>query len=74
MDYNELLRKAEQHWEREVVRGCGFTVPALRLTREMIEEYIAGRRADLPGVSLENPELLRGVQGKEVLCLASGGG
>lgn len=74
MDYNELLRKAEQHWDREVVQGCGFTVPALRLTREMIEEYIAGRRADLQGVAIENRELLRNVQDKEVLCLASGGG
>jgi SAM-dependent methyltransferase len=59
-----------------VEEGCGYTVPALALSRELIEEYIAGRRDDLPGIedAMEPRILLTEVKDKEVLCLASGGG
>jgi SAM-dependent methyltransferase len=76
MTHDEVRRIVEQHWDREVEAGCGYTVPALSLSRELIEEYIAGRRDDLPGIedALEPCSFLAGVEGKEVLCLASGGG
>jgi len=76
MTHDEVLRVVKQHWEREVEAGCGYTVPALTLTRELIEEYIAGRRDELPGIedAMEPRHLLAGVEGRDVLCLASGGG
>jgi len=76
MTHEQILRIVEQHWDREVEAGCGFTVPALDLTRELIEEYVAGTVEQLPGIDdLFEPRcVLKGVQGKDVLCLASGGG
>jgi SAM-dependent methyltransferase len=76
MTHEDTLRIIERLWDREVEAGCGFTVPALNLTRELIEEYLAGRRDALSGMedSMEPRHVLEGVEGKEVLCLASGGG
>jgi len=76
MTHEDTLRIVEQHWDREVKAGCGYTVPALELTRELIEDYIAGRRDELPGIgdSMDPRHLLAGVEGRDVLCLASGGG
>jgi SAM-dependent methyltransferase len=75
MSYNDILRKVEQHWDREVEAGCGYTVPALSLSRELVEDYVAGRLDRLPGVEyMEQRQLLVGVAGKDVLCNASGGG
>ena len=76
MTHEDTLRIVEELWDREVEAGCGFTVPALDLTRELIEEYLAGRRDALSGIedSMEPRHVLEGVEGKEVFCLASGGG
>jgi len=76
MTHDKILRIVEQHWDKEVEAGGGYTVPALALTRGLIEDYIAGQRDDLPGIedTMEPRSLLKGVQGKDVLCLASGGG
>lgn len=76
MTHEDTLRIVEQLWDREVEAGCGWTVPALDLTREIIEEYVAGRREQLPGIEdlMEPRWLLEGVEGKDMLCLASGGG
>ena len=76
MRHDEMLRVVEQHWDREVEAGCGFTVPALALAPTLLEEYIAGRRDALPGLddSMEPRSLLASAPGKDVLCLASGGG
>lgn len=75
MSQNDILRKVEEHWDREVDAGCGYTVPALSLTRELVEDYVAGRVDRLPGVEYIEPRhVLVGVAGKDVLCLASGGG
>ncbi len=76
MTHEDTLRIVEQHWDREVKAGCGWTLPALGLTRELIGEYMARKRDALPGIedSMEPHHLLAGVEGKDVLCLASGGG
>ncbi|UCC68353.1 MAG: class I SAM-dependent methyltransferase [Armatimonadota bacterium] len=74
MAQDEITRKVEECWDRGVEEGDPCTRPLLDLTREMIEEYAAGRRDELPGVGMEPRYLLEGAEGKDVLCLASGGG
>ena len=76
MTHEDTLRIVEQHWDKEVEAGCGFTVPALALTRELVAQYLAGTLDRLPGIddSMEPRDLLAGVENKDVLCLASGGG
>jgi len=74
MEQDEITRKVEERWDRGVAEGDSCTRPLLDLTREMVEEYAAGRRDKLPGVSVEPRYLLEGAEGKDVLCLASGGG
>jgi hypothetical protein len=70
MTHAEILRIVEQHWNKEVEAGGGYTVPALGLTRELVEAYTRGEYESLPGVSLFPSYLLRDVNGKDVLCLA----
>ena len=76
MTHEDTLRIVEQHWDREVEAGCGYTVPALSLSRGLLEEFVAGTAEQLPGIDdpFEPRCMLKGVQGKDVLCLASGGG
>ncbi len=76
MTHEDTLRTVEQLWDREVEDGCGWTVPALGLTREVVDEGVAGRREEFPGIEdrMEPRWVLEGVEGKDVLCLASGGG
>jgi SAM-dependent methyltransferase len=76
MTHEEILRIVEANWEREVAAGCGYTMPALELSRKLIDEYVAGTLDELPGIEdpMDPRQLLRNVAGKNVLCLASGGG
>jgi SAM-dependent methyltransferase len=74
MQHDEITRKVEQCWDRGVEQGDPCTRPLLDLTPEMVAEYADGRRDELPGVSIEPRHLLEGAEGKDVLCLASGGG
>lgn len=74
MEQDEITRKVEECWDRGVEEGDSCTRPLLDLTREMVQEYADGRRGELPGVSMEPRHLLAGAAGKDVLCLASGGG
>jgi len=72
----DLLRPVERMWDQEVAEGCGYTVPALDLSRDLIDRYVSGEVHHLPGMEevLDLREVLPGVAGKDVLCLASGGG
>jgi SAM-dependent methyltransferase len=74
VEQDEITRKVEQCWDRGVEEGDSCTRPLLDLSREMVEEYAAGRRDELPGISVEPRYLLEEAKGKDVLCLASGGG
>jgi len=74
MEQDDIARKVEECWDRAADEGDPCTRPLLDLTREMVAEYAAGRRDDLSGVSMEPRYLLEGPEGKDVLCLASGGG
>lgn len=63
-------------WESEVEKGCGYSVPWLDLDRNRLEEYAAGGLEDPPSAlnGLYPNTILAGIDRKEVLCLASGGG
>jgi SAM-dependent methyltransferase len=66
----------KQHWERMVNEGCGFTRPWLALHRSVLSQYISGTLNPVPSplIHMYPAEILADVQGREVLCLASGGG
>lgn len=66
----------EQHWQKMVAEGCDFTEPWLDLDRAQLRGYIQEQLEPLPGplVEIYPTSILAGVEGKDVLCLASGGG
>jgi len=59
-----------------VREGCGYTRPWLDLSRETILAYRNGASVDPddPLCSMFPRSVLRDIEGKDVLCLASGGG
>jgi SAM-dependent methyltransferase len=66
----------KSHWERMVDEGCGFTQPWLDLDRALIRQYARGQLdpAPAPLIEIYPSSILAGIEGKDVLCLASGGG
>lgn len=68
----------ERHWEWAVKKGAGCTIPWLDLDPVLLRQIASGESDPSPdwlsGEYLYPPEVLSGVEGKEVLCLASGGG
>jgi SAM-dependent methyltransferase len=72
---DEIAGRNERHWEKMVEEKCGFTIPWLDLRVEDIHAYIHGD-PNPSGVLLEiyPSSILADVKGKNVLCLASGGG
>ncbi|MDQ4075254.1 MAG: class I SAM-dependent methyltransferase [Chloroflexota bacterium] len=66
----------KRHWEKMVKEGCGFTRPWLDLDGTLVREYVNGALHPAPEPLLEMypRSVLRDVDGKDVLCLASGGG
>jgi len=73
---DEIAWINERHWERQVEEGCGFTVPWLDLDRDLLRQFAAGLLSAIPEPLLTEypPGVFAGVEGKDVLCLASGGG
>ena len=73
---DEATRVNQQHWEKMVAEGCGYCLPWLELDRAKVEQLLA-----LPAEQLPEPydclypaEIFLNSAGKDVLCLASGGG
>jgi ubiquinone/menaquinone biosynthesis C-methylase UbiE len=66
----------EQWWEKMVKDGCGFTRPWLDLDRQRILQYCSASLStpDEPLSVMFPPSILSDVHGKDVLCLAAGGG
>ena len=63
-------------WEKMVKEGCGFTRPWLKLEKKEIQQYIHNPQVT-PHEQLGTmfpANILSNVDGKDVLCLASGGG
>jgi SAM-dependent methyltransferase len=73
---DEIGATNRRHWERMVKEGCGFTQPWLDLNRALLRRYVCGQLDPVPAPLLEiyPASLLADVEGKDVLCLASGGG
>jgi SAM-dependent methyltransferase len=63
-------------WEEEVRKGCGYTIPWLDLDVSLLRQYARGELECLPVPwdCLSPPSVFADVEGKDVLCLASGGG
>jgi SAM-dependent methyltransferase len=63
-------------WEEEVRKGCGYTVPWLDLDVSLLRQYASGELERLPEplACLSPPRVFADAEGKDVLCLASGGG
>lgn len=59
-----------------VREGCGYTVPWLDLDPDVIRQYAEGKLASVtePLAAMSPRGILDGVEGKDVLCLACGGG
>ena len=73
---DEITVKNRAHWEAEVVRKNGFTVPWLDLNKDDILKYAEGRLDPIPDdlYQIYLAYLLKDVADREVLCLAAGGG
>jgi SAM-dependent methyltransferase len=73
---DEIAAANEQLWEKEVQKGCGFTIPWLDLDPEVIRQYARGTLEAIPepltGMTPRN--ILANVEDQDVLCLACGGG
>lgn len=77
MDHIDAAAIANQQlWEHEVEQGCGYTIPWLDLDAAALRDYARGAVECLPEplTCLYPAEIFRDVEGKAVLCLASGGG
>ena len=73
---DEITIANRAHWEAEVSRKNGFTVPWLDLDRDDILQYAEGLLDPIPYhlYQIYPAFLLKEVAGKDVLCLAAGGG
>ena len=74
--HDEIAAANKQHWEKMAQEGCGFTRPWLDLDPALIRQYVSGQLARPPEPlgEMHPAGVLAGVQGRDVLCLASGGG
>src|SRR3990172_3901526 len=66
----------KEFWEKEVRKGCGYTKPWLKLEIKVLQELAKGnlKRPPEPLNCIFPITVLADVKGKDVLCLASGGG
>ena len=66
----------QRHWEWAVKKGAGSTIPWLDLSLALLRRYANGELQSLPErlIGIYPTNVLAGVEGKDVLCLASGGG
>lgn len=63
-------------WEKMVKENCGFTHPWLDLDQAVVQKFAKGQLKDVPEPlnDIFPARVLIDVKGKNVLCLASGGG
>lgn len=74
MTQDDLSKRVEVYWDHVVAKQGRYSVPCLDLTREQVQAYAQGQVADLADAVVYPFDLLQGVGGRSVLCLASGGG
>jgi ubiquinone/menaquinone biosynthesis C-methylase UbiE len=75
-ELDEIARYNQQIWEKWVRDEGEYTRPWLELTRELIESFVRGEIEYLPQPYryIYPRQVFEGVAGKDVLCLATGGG
>lgn len=75
-ELDEVAAANLEHWERMTREGCEFTQPWLGLDRAQVRSYARGELTSAPETLVEMypAGLLSDVEGRDVLCLASGGG
>ena len=73
---DEIAAVNRRHWEWSVRKKAGCTVPWLNLNADLLRRYARGDLENVPdGLDEIYPAgILTDVEGKDVLCLASGGG
>ncbi len=73
---DEVAQANQNMWEAEVQKGGGYTQPWLDLDTAVLQQMAAGELDPFPEPLYElfPYHLLQGVAGKDVLCLAAGGG
>jgi len=73
MDSNAINKK---WWGKMVKDGCGFTIPWLNLDVKVLQKLAQGEleKAPKPLDDIYPLEVLKNIKGKNILCLASGGG
>ena len=73
---DEITIANQSHWEAEVLKKNGFTIPWLDLDRDDILKYAEDQLDSIPYhlYQIYPAYLLRDVAHKDVLCLAAGGG
>jgi SAM-dependent methyltransferase len=73
---DDIAAANQQLWEEEVRKGCGYTIPWLDLDLMLLQQYIDGKIEILPEplTCLYPASIFSAVAGKQVLCLAGGGG
>jgi SAM-dependent methyltransferase len=74
--HDEAAVRNKRHWQRMVREGCGFTRPWLDLDPAILSRYVQGQLDPVPPPLIEMypATILADIQGRDVLCLASGGG
>ena len=75
-EMDEVAVHSQRHWERMVAEGNGFTIPWLDLNVHTVRDYATGDVTSPaePLFQMFPRIVLSEVSGKDVLCLASGGG
>ncbi|MHB0877894.1 MAG: class I SAM-dependent methyltransferase [Anaerolineae bacterium] len=73
---DEVARRNQAFWEAEVAQGTGYTRPWLDLKRETVQAYVSGAIEAMPEpyAYIYPRSVFENVAGKQVLCLATGGG
>jgi len=73
---DKMASMNKEVWEAAVLRGEGNAKPCLDLDAQLVEQYSRGEVDPAPNDLLRvfPPSVLQDVTGKDVLCLACGGG
>ena len=74
---DEIATVNKARWEEVVKEGAGCTIPYLDLDAEAFRAYREGETTSLPKPCCDKPgypEVMAAATGKDVLCLAAGGG
>jgi ubiquinone/menaquinone biosynthesis C-methylase UbiE len=71
-----IIQANKEWWEKMVVEGNGFTRPWLDLEPDMVRQHADGKLKNPPKPldQMFPVSVLKNIKGKNVLCLASGGG